>query len=428
MALSHQAQQVELDTGAKGLVVKIPGVHTVYMTFAFRAGAQYVPAELCQVPHLIEHLAFTHPGEFTSQEAFSRESTRRAASEDASTDEVHITYEASCSLYEYERILGMIGKVIAEPTFTEEHFQVEKSTVLEELHADLNRDARVFWQKANRLSGGGGCTDQEKIESLADTTVEHIRDFYQQSHVWENMRFVIAGDVSPEQVSRTIQGWKLNRGTRPDIRQDTLCTLTEPVLLEKPDYGTLDFSLSLFAPGTMSYEESAVWGFVHHLLFETYHSRVFGALRSKGTCYDIGATHMNMMDNYRELEVYGSSSREHIEETLAHAIDELRKLVDGAISDTEMAEVREYVLGMYERQLESPGEVASFYEGQYLLNESYITPEQAMDIVQSITPDMIAQYAREWIYKRTVRFGLIGDIDAAQATRLQAMANQLGVR
>lgn len=137
---------------------------------------------------------------------------------------------------------------------------------------------------------------------------------------------------------------------------------------------------------------------------------------------------MNMMDNYRELEVYGSSSHEHIEETLAHAIDELRKLVDGAISDTEMAEVREYVLGMYERQLESPGEVASFYEGQYLLNESYITPEQAMDIVQSITPDMIAQYAREWIYKRTVRFGLIGDIDAAQATRLQAMANQLGVR
>ena len=427
MALAHTVKEVELQNGARGLVISTPGVHAVYMTFALRAGAQYLPAELCQVPHIIEHMAFTHPGDFPSQEAFSREFTRRAASEDASTDEVHVTYEASCSLSEYERIFEMMGKVIAEPTFTEAHFQVEKSTVLEELNADLNRDARVFWQKANRLSGGGGRTDQEKIDSLPGTTVEHVREFYAQSHVSDNLRFVIAGDVSSGDVTRLLEQWKLARGDRPNVRRDELHTLTEPVLLEKPDYGTLDFSLSLFAPGTMTYEESVAWRFVHHLFFQTYHSRVFGALRSQGICYDIGAVHMNMMYNYRELEVYGSSSSEHIEATIAHTIAEFKKLADGEINEQEMAEVREYILGTHERQLESLGEVMSFYEGQYFLNEDYITPDAAMKIAEDMTPDIIVRHANQWLRERTVRFGLIGDIDTAQATRLQAMANQLGI-
>lgn len=423
MALSHSVETLTLDNGSAGLVVSIPGIRTVYMTFAFRAGAQYVPESNCQVPHIIEHMAFTHPGEFESQEAFSREFTRFSASEDAMTDETNIVYEATCSLSEFSRILDLMKQVIAEPVFTEDNFEVEKSTILEELTANLNNDSRIFWQMANRMSGGGGRKDQEKIDSLATTTLDDVKRFYEQSHVSDNMRFVIAGDLNPAEVAKHIALWPLSRGTRPDVRQDNFVTLTKPVLLERPEYGTLDFSVSLLEPGLLSYEEDAAWTFVHHLLFRTYHSRVFGHLRSKGLCYDISASHSNMIQNYRELEIFGSATNEHIEATLRYTIDQLISLANGELTDGEVEEVRDYIRGSEERRLETGGEVAGFYESQYLLLEDYVKEDYFVKILNSLTKEQIVEYVRHWLTKRQSRFGLIGDIDYDQANRLQAMVN-----
>lgn len=425
MSLAHTVKEIELQNGARGIIVTIPGVHTVYTTFAFRAGAQYLPDELCQVPHIIEHMAFTSPGKFTSQEAFSREFTKHSASEDAMTDESHVTYEATCSLSEYERIVRLMGEVIAAPTFREKYFDIERSTVLEELTGNLNNDSRIFWQTANRLSGGGGRKDQEKIDSLAATTVEDVRRFYKKSHVSDNLRFVIAGDVQPEDVKQLLESWTLARGERPALRQDSFRTLSEPVILERPEYGTLDFSLSLLTPGLLSHEEDVAWNFVNHLLFRTYHSRVFGQLRSKGICYDIGASYVNMMHNYRELEVYGSASSEHIEETLAHVVAEFTSLASGNITTQEVDEVRAYIMGYQERLFESPGEVAGYYEGQYLLNETYVPDTVILDIIKKITRETIIHYAKQWLYESQSRFGLIGHVDTSQATRLQAIVNTL---
>ena len=74
---------------------------------------------------------------------------------------------------------------------------------------------------ANRMSGGGGRKDKEKIDSLATTTLDDVKAFYDQSHVSDNMRFVIAGDLNPAEVAKQITQWPLSRGKRPDVRQRT---------------------------------------------------------------------------------------------------------------------------------------------------------------------------------------------------------------
>jgi len=425
MSLKHTVEEIKLSNGTQGIVVNIPGVHTVYMTFSFRAGAQYVTQDLCQVPHLIEHLAFTNPGALEGQEAFSREFTKNSASEDASTDEVHITYEAICSLSEYERIVGLMGDVIARPTFTEKSFSVEKSTILEELNSRLNNDNRIYWQMANRMSGGSGYTDQEKIDSLDTTTVADVREFYATSHVSDNLRFVIAGDIDARTVSTQLKTWPLARGERPSIRQDTFRTLPNPVVLQRPEYGSLDFSLSLLTPGLLDHEEDVAWAFVHHLLFQTYHSRIFGKLRSKGVCYDIGSSYMNIMNNYRELEVYGSASSENIEETMAVVVQEFRKLATGSISLEDIEDVRAYIAGFQERRFEAPGDVAAYYENQYLLSGSYVKDQVILDIIKTISAETIVRYVRKWLADSAMRFGVTGNVDEAQAKKLQVIANQL---
>lgn len=184
-------------------------------------------------------------------------------------------------------------------------------------------------------------------------------------------------------------------------------------------------SLSLLAPGLMSPEEDVTWAYVNHLLFQTYHSRVFGELRSRGVCYDVGATQMNVMHNYREIEIYGSASSEHIEETVQRIVDQLIAVASGEITESELAEVREYILGYKERRLETPGEVASYYEGQYLLDGTYIPDEEAQRLAESVTLQQIASYAKAWITERQRRFGLIGNINETQAKRLQDIVDSL---
>lgn len=241
----------------------------------------------------------------------------------------------------------------------------------------------------------------------------------------DNLRFVIAGDVQTQDVVRLLEAWPLARGARPALREDTFKTLKKPVILERPQYGTLDFSLSLLTPGLLSHEEDVAWNFVNHLLFRTYHSRVFGQLRSKGVCYDIGASYVNMMYNYRELEVYGSASSEHIEETITHVAKEFTSLASGGLTDSEVDEVRAYIMGYQERLFESPGEVAGYYEGQYLLNETYVPDTVILDIIKKITRETIVEYANNWLYESQSRFGLTGNVDAAQAERLQTIVNNM---
>lgn len=69
--------------------------------------------------------------------------------------------------------------------------------------------------------------------------------------------------------------------------------------------------------------------------------------------------------------------------------------------------------------------MAGYYEGQYLLNETYVPDTVILDIIKKITREAIVEYANEWLYKSKSRFGLTGNVDAAQAERLQDIVNNM---
>ncbi|MBR2725866.1 hypothetical protein IKE87_01170, partial [Candidatus Saccharibacteria bacterium] len=68
--VKHSVEEVVLKSGARGLLIHIPGASVMAMRFEFRAGMLYAKSKkVYEIPHLVEHLAFGANAKFRNEQA-----------------------------------------------------------------------------------------------------------------------------------------------------------------------------------------------------------------------------------------------------------------------------------------------------------------------------------------------------------------------
>ena len=118
MPLKHTVQEVELKTGAKGLVIHIPDSTIVSYCIGFRAGYDYVSdPSIQQAAHIMEHMVCGPNAKYPTVKAFSGEFTRNGAYMNAFTGVVNLRYVADCAQFEWKRIPQLQQIAITQPKF-----------------------------------------------------------------------------------------------------------------------------------------------------------------------------------------------------------------------------------------------------------------------------------------------------------------------
>lgn len=400
--MQHNATEVRLKNGARGLLIDIPGATVMSFQFQFRAGNRYVrDKDIYETAHIMEHMAFGANAKFKNEHAYEAEFTKNGAYHNAYTSDTSMVYVADCADFEWERIFELQRVAICQPKFNEEELAAEKGNVKSELTGYLNNHNRVLWPKIQQSLGEDVYTFWQRLQTIPHVTLKDIREHHKRTHTTDNMRFVIAGKLSGRKagIIRAMEEWELPRGELLPAPRDEQHR-AGPTLIRRKEASNLTFGWSVIMPRTLSDEESGAMEVLDHILTGTMHSRIYGAARRKGLAYGMFSdTSVGYYDS--SWDFGGQVNLDTAPELFNIIVKEVRSVLNGNITEDELEAAKSYALGRYQMGAQTVAQITNFYTGRYFLDGEVKEYDKVPDAIRKTSRDCIIATAKEFITSDT---------------------------
>lgn len=421
--MKHVVTEVKLKNGARGLLIHIPDASVMSVEFNFRAGEYLVDAAKWEAPHLMEHILLGANQLFPKARLFQAEIEKNGAYSNASTSVYDINYEAECADFEWERIVNLMLLAIAKPLFLEEEFDAEFGNVREELTARSNNHFRHLSLALREHYGFMAKTDQERLKLMENVTLEDVRSHYEKTHTTKNMRFVIAGKLTParrEQLVAMLEQVALPKGdSRIALPDERPIMRPEPVYIHNETVKNAYFYMDSFMDRRMDDKESDALSLVNTMLTETLYSKILGTARERGLVY-------GMSSGYGQTKLssnwwFGAQvSRKNAPELFDIMIYELQNVFNGEIAETDIEAAKAYSLGRFQRSAQTVGGTAGGYSGRYFFDEEIDDYYQVPERIARITKEGIVSISRDLFAEKIWGLGILSNADKQFATELQS--------
>jgi predicted Zn-dependent peptidase len=401
-----------LPNGAKGLLVHVPEASLMTLDVNFRAGEYMVKPDKWETPHLMEHLLFGSNEFLPKARDFQAEFEKNGAYSNASTNVYEINYEAECADFEWERIQELTMVAIAKPLFLEEEFKAEAGNVREELNYRSNNHFRHLSLALRKRYGLEAKTDRERIKMMNNVTLEDVKAHYKRTHTTSNMRFVLAGNITPkrrETIEMLFSHIDLPKGNgRRPLPNERPASPKEPVYLRNTSVENLYFYIDTFMRRKLSDREMDALDQLNILLTETLYSKILGQARERGLVY-------GMNSGYSQLKIasnwwFGTQVMPANSGALFGIIvTELIKVFNGQLAAKDIAAAQAYALGRFQRSAQTVGGTANGYSGRYFFDEVIEDYYQVPKRIKAITKKDIVEIARAMFTENVWGFGVLGN-------------------
>lgn len=400
--MKHTVQEVRLKSGARGLLIDVPGATVMSFQFQFRAGNRYVKhKDIYETAHIMEHMAFGANAKFKSEHAYEAEFTKNGAYHNAYTSDLSMVYVADCADFEWERILNLQRLAICSPRFNETELEAEKGNVKSELTGFLNNHNRVLWPKIQQLLGEDIYTFWQRIQTINTVTLADIKEHYRRTHTADNMRFVISGKLHgrKSEIIRQLEDWDLKSGERFEVPRDELSS-GNPTLIRRKEASNLTFGLTLMLPREISDEEVDAMDALNHILTGTMHSRIYGAARQKGLAYGVFSdTSAGFHDS--SWDFGGQVNHDTAEKLFDIVVRELKCVLDGRITEDELVAAKSYALGRHQMGAQTVSQISNFYTNRYFADGVVKDYEKVPEAINAITRELMITTAESFMAHNT---------------------------
>jgi predicted Zn-dependent peptidase len=410
--MKHTVTEIQLQNGARGLLVHIPDASVMTFDINFRAGEYLVEPKKWEVAHLMEHVLLGANELIPKARDFQAELEKNGAYSNATTGVYDITYEAECADFEWDRVLGLMLVAITKPLFLDEEFRAEFGNVQEEMVARANNHFRRLSLEMRRALGLIVRTDTERIELMNNVTVEDVREHYANTHHTQNMRFVIAGNLNRKRrtsIESIFENIELpQKGKRFALPKELPKGLKKSIYVHNDAVENLYFYIDTFMQRRMTDEETDALNLVNTILTETLYSKILGTARERGLVYGMssGLSYTRDASNWW----FGAQvSDKNAPALFRIVIDELGKVMSGGLAASEIDAAKQYALGRFQRSAQTVGGTANGYTGRYffdgVVEDYYRIPERIM----AIEKKQIVKITRELFAEKIWGFGVLGD-------------------
>lgn len=426
--MRHTTTEISLSNGAQGLLLHIPGASVMTFDINFRAGEYLVEPDKWEVPHLMEHLLLGANELIPKARDFQAELEKNGAYSNASTGVYDITYEAECADFEWDRVLGLLLTAITKPLFLSEEFKAEFGNVQEEMTARSNNHFRRLSLEMREALGLIAKTDTERLQLMSNVTLEDIRAHYSRTHSAPNLRFVIAGNLSPKRratLTQLLENIDLpSEGQRFVLPHEQPRRLDQPVYIANDTVENLYFYIDTFIKRRLEEPETDALGLVNTMLTETLYSRILGAARARGLVYGMnsGLSHTRSASNWW----FGAQvSDKNVKPLLKIIVDELRAVRAGKLSEAEIKATKQYALGRFQRSAQTVSGTANGYAGRYFFDGEVDNYYQIPQRIKAINKAQIIDVSNALFADNLWGFGVLGNCGEDFARELQARLTPL---
>ncbi len=410
--MKHTVSEITLKNGARGLLVHIPDASVMTFDINFRAGEYLVPQEKWEVPHLMEHVLLGANEMLPKARDFQAELEKNGAYSNASTGVYDITYEAECADFEWDRVLGLMLLAISKPLFLQEEFDAEFGNVQEEMAARSNNHFRRLSLEMRKSFGLIVKTDAERLQLMNNVRNDDVCEHYKRTHTTPNMRFVVSGNLTPKR-QETIEKLFANvelpaSGRRFALPKELPQTLKKPVYVPNDTVENLYFYIDTFMQRRMSDPETDALNLVNTMLTETLYSKILGAARERGLVYGMNSGLSQTRDASNWW--FGAQvSDKNAAQLFTIIVDEIKKVLEGDISASEIEATKQYALGRFQRSAQTVGGTASGYSGRYFFDEVIEPYNHIPERIKAIHKDGIIEISRQLFADDVWGLGILGD-------------------
>ena len=419
--MRHTVEEVRLKNGVRGLLVNVPDATVMSFQFQFRAGSRFTKSpEIYETAHIMEHMAFGANARFASEHEFEAEFTKNGAYHNASTSDMSMNYVADCADFEWDRIFELQLLSISQPRFNEFEFKAEKGNVRNELTGYLNNNARLLWPKIQQEFGEKVLTYEERLKTIDNITLDDIREHHKRTHTTDNLRFVIAGKITPNRRNKILEGFEnlqLERGERFEIITDPTKKPQAPIFIYRPDLKNISFGISLLLPRKLTTSEMDAMHALNHILTGTMHARILGQARKRGLTYGVysGASR-GPKDSSWDFE--GQTNYGTAKELFELIVSELKKVLNEEITEKELEAMKSYSLGSFQMGGQTVASTAGFYASRYFWDGHLRDYKSQPKIIKQISREQIFKVAKEFIDANTWVLGVVSGGEESQIQEL----------
>ncbi|MBQ6147328.1 insulinase family protein [Candidatus Saccharibacteria bacterium] len=418
--MRHFVEEVKLRSGAKGLLINVPGASVMSMRVCFRAGLRYAKKpEIYETAHVVEHLSFGANSKFKSEGEYEAEFTKNGAYHNAWTSDISICYETECADFEWDRILDLKRLAICEPKFNDLELKSEKGNVKSELTGYMNDYNRLLWPRVQQQIGESVANLSERLRTIPNIELKDIREHYRRTHTAKNMRFIIAGNIGffrKRKILNMLNNWELKDGERFDVPLDTLHS-GSPILIRRKDATNLTFGFSFLTPRRLETSESYSIGALNHILTGTMNSKIFGEARKRGLIYSFesGLTYDELNTSW---DFSGEVDLENAETLFDLVHDSLEKILNGDLDEKDIEAAKSYMLGRTQISAQTVGNIADFYADEYFKADEIEVYDLIPFYINKINKQEIIDLAREFAGSEISALVAVGSCEKSQITPL----------
>jgi len=378
----------------------MPGVRSVSFGAWVRAASLHEPVERMGVSHLLEHMVFKGTARRTAHEiALSLEAL--GGSLDAYTSREHTAFQARVLDEHLEIAADVIGDMLFAPSLRETDLALERKVILEEIGmVDDTPDDLVFELHSGALWGAHpyGYSILGTRDTVNALGTRELRELHARAYHPAQMIVAASGNVEHDQLLEALSrtGWADAQPGNPEPLRSPTPTILPPTTQHVERDGAQTHIVA--GTGAVAHADPRRLPLLllSMLLGGGMSSRLFQRVREElGLAYSV-YTFQSFHVDAGVHGVYVATAPDTARDALDAIQTELRQVVDQGIPDDELAMGRQQLKGQVTLSLESVSSRMYRAASVELYGEPFRGLDQVLALIDGITPDQVAEVAREF--------------------------------
>lgn len=386
-----------LENGLTLLLDQDPRFHTTSFGICILGGLRDEPAEKLGITHLLEHLLFKRTKNKDVRQIAALMDAFGSGVE-AFTDADSLCLQASVAENEVEELIGFVAELLSSAAFNEQDLERERGVVRQEILDCEDDPSEIVFQELSQRFWPEDVLRHPVFGSLSSVdsiTLEELYDRLKQLLVGRRIIIGLSGAFDPEQVVTLVEHHfaALPEGSRPN--RSPARTATGLSVLPR-SFNQVYFALACPWPAELDSDYLA-GHMLSFVLGEAMASRLFQVIREQeGLLYDIGSG-VDSFATTAMLVISGAVERKRFSRVMELVLGEIQKVREHQISASELQEAQRHFCSQYLLEGDCLGsrlwraiETESMYE-------RYVSVEESIQKVESITTDSILQLVQNWL-------------------------------
>lgn len=399
--MKHTIHEISLNNGARLLAIDVPGAVAASFSVAVRAGFFYAPKSKYELPHLLEHLAFSGNNKYPDLESFMYAIEKTGAWQNASTSPTTIRYYLGAPREELSSVVDMMIPMVSGPLFKPESITRETEVVHAELSRNLESDS-FNAAMSNSLTVFPMLKPLEKrLASLNNIIHEDVINYHRRTHGAANMAFVLASDLSNGHLSALQKQLNnhldaVERGRKLAIPKRQWGDFAGQIKVLKPRAKNQQFFSLSFHTDTDGVADAPALRMFHAAFNKGSGSRLFIRSRQKGLSYGVASGYVADHDNV-EFYIDDKTTPEKLLPLFEVCLAELTDMMGGNISDREFERARGFNIGGYELGFQRAADFANWYGQDFVEGQPLESPADYLTRLRAIKKSDLPTVARKYI-------------------------------